>query len=148
MTETRKGHLAPYSRDQAMHRTGLLLLLVVFLSCSFSAMADIGRHEKQAETASSGRVAPWARPTLGRFHTGGWVGGGVSRRARAAGSQEGTWGWDFQGRFGKRIWLGWSLDGRHQGGTGAYGTDGPRIRKHHTAHQPDSDRGPASTPPH
>lgn len=42
---------------------------------------------------------------------------------------EGTWGWDYAGiLFNKRVALNWGHGSRHQGGTGAYKSDGPKLR--------------------
>lgn len=43
---------------------------------------------------------------------------------------EGTWGWDYGGiLFNKRVALHWGHGSRHQGGTGAYKSDGPKLRQ-------------------
>ena len=61
---------------------------------------------------------------------GSYVGGGVPLgHGQPRRSEEGTWGWDETGChfFRYRTILGWSHGRRHQGGTGAYATDGPYV---------------------
>jgi hypothetical protein len=58
------------------------------------------------------------------------VGGGCSCRLLADSPfpWEGTWGWDYVGRWlGPDVILGWWHGRRYQGGTGAYQTDGPTL---------------------
>jgi len=64
-------------------------------------------------------------------HYGGyWVGGGLPLFGDEPAIQEGTFGWDYFGMMlTKRVALGWSHGRRHQGGTGAYKTDGPRLKR-------------------
>ena len=64
-------------------------------------------------------------------HYGGyWVGGGAPILGGSPTLEEGTFGWDYFGlTFSKRIALNWT-HGRHQGGAGAYKTDGPRVKRH------------------
>jgi hypothetical protein len=79
-------------------------------------------------------VACYAQPSDTGRYEGGWVGGGAARGGGPPGPEEGTWGWDYWGqhwwhRFHVRRYpfLNWARDGRYQGGTGAYKTDGPRF---------------------
>jgi len=59
---------------------------------------------------------------------GYYVGGGLACRGEPRHPTEGTWGWDYEGRFFcRRIWLGWGHGRRYQGGTGAYKIDGPKL---------------------
>jgi hypothetical protein len=58
------------------------------------------------------------------------VGGGAPTLGSSPYLDEGTFGWDYFGiTFRKRVALNWT-HGRHQGGAGAYQTDGPRLKKH------------------
>ena len=69
-------------------------------------------------------------PSNTRFYGGYYVGGGTPTRGAGRASEDGTWGWDYSGiLFPKRIALNWTAKGLHQGGTGAYKTDGPKLRK-------------------
>jgi hypothetical protein len=64
------------------------------------------------------------------FYGGYYVGGGTPTRGAGRSIDDGTWGWDYGGiLFTKRISLNWTAKGRPQGGTGAYKTDGPKLRK-------------------
>jgi hypothetical protein len=61
----------------------------------------------------------------GYYVGGGLPFGGESRCV----FHEGTWGWDYFGiLFPKKIVLRWGHGSHEQGGTGAYQTDGPKLR--------------------
>lgn len=81
-------------------------------------------------------VAPWAQPGRTPAYVGYYVGGGLPKRGEPNCPDEGTWGWDYQGRcLRRRVWLWWSHGRRYQGGTGAYQTDGPDLHPlHHLGH--------------
>lgn len=71
-------------------------------------------------------VGDWAKPSNTCAYDGYYVGGG-SCRYRNVGRcpEQGTWGWDYTGKFAPRIVaLGWWHPPREQGGTGAYAPDG------------------------
>ena len=75
-------------------------------------------------------ISPRARPSDGPGYTGYYVGGGAVSYRRGDGPSlgEGTWGWDYQGRFlERRVNLLWWHGRRTQGGVGAYKTDGPKL---------------------
>jgi hypothetical protein len=75
-------------------------------------------------------ISQFAVPSNRCHYNGYYVGGGlpVFGEERCV-VHEGTWGWDYCGTlFPKRIALLWSHGKRPQGGTGAYKTDGPRLR--------------------
>jgi hypothetical protein len=74
-------------------------------------------------------VAWWAVPGRTPADQGGYVGGGGGvLRGEPRASDEGTWGWDYQGSLGlHRIWLSWNHGWRYQGGRGAYRTDGHPV---------------------
>lgn len=60
---------------------------------------------------------------------GYYVGGGTPMKGAGRSLDDGTWGWDYAGLlFTKRIALNWTANGRSQGGTGAYKTDGPKLK--------------------
>lgn len=71
----------------------------------------------------------WARPQVACDYVGYYVGGGSPHRVgHFHHGSEGTWGWDYHGRwFPRRIRLDWFLCPRPQGGEGQYQADGPRI---------------------
>jgi hypothetical protein len=76
-------------------------------------------------------ISPWARNGDSGGFIGYYVGGAVSRR-RGDGPyiSEGTWGWDFQGKFiERRVNLLWWHGRRTQGGSGAYKTEGPVLAR-------------------
>lgn len=69
-------------------------------------------------------------PSNTRFYGGYYVGGGTPAKGAGRCLEDGTWGWDYAGiLFTKRISLNWTRNGRPQGGTGAYQTDGPKLRR-------------------
>lgn len=68
-------------------------------------------------------------PSRTRFYGGYYVGGGTPLAGAGFCPGDGTWGWDYPGiLFTKRIALNWKKNGRYQGGTGAYKTDGPKLK--------------------
>lgn len=70
-------------------------------------------------------VAPWAHPAPVRGYVGGYIGGGAAVKAEPRLASEGTWGWDYRGKFfPRRVLLGWWHGRKYQGGPGAYKTDG------------------------
>ena len=115
---------------------GLVVLLL--LSCGSTVLwgtdTDSGdacrQHTRHLRAGWPQCVAPWARTSFGGHESGYYVGGGAPFHGDARCWEEGTWGWDYNGRlFDKRIWLGWHHGRRAQGGVGAYRTDGPRCVK-------------------
>jgi hypothetical protein len=73
-------------------------------------------------------VARHARPSATPAYHGYYVGGGSAAAGETRARQEGTWGWDYSPWFlPRRIALAWNHGRRHQGGTGAYKTDGPPL---------------------
>ena len=78
-------------------------------------------------------ISRWAIPSDTGHSIGYYVGGGCGRpfRAEARLPDEGTWGWDYQGWIiPRRVILGWWHGRSYQDGTGAYKTDGPKLRDH------------------
>ena len=68
-------------------------------------------------------------PSRTRYYGGYYVGGGTPLQGAGFCAGDGTWGWDYPGiLFPKRIALNWTKNGRYQGGTGAYKTDGPKLK--------------------
>jgi hypothetical protein len=79
-------------------------------------------------TACGPAVAWYARPSNTPCYVGYYVGGGCPCRGDGRTSEEGTWGWDYQGCCLPRcVRLWWSHGRCHQGGKGAYETDGPTF---------------------
>jgi hypothetical protein len=77
-------------------------------------------------------VHSWAIPSNSCRYDGYYVGGGLPFRGEApCVFHDGAWGWDYFGvLFPKKIRLNWSHGSRHQEGTGAYRTDGPKVFHH------------------
>ena len=76
------------------------------------------------------RVAWWAIPSDTGHYLGYYVGGGCGRplKGEPRRSDEGTWGWDYQGwLIPRRVVLDWWHGRRDQGGTGAYDSVGPKL---------------------
>jgi hypothetical protein len=76
------------------------------------------------------KVAWWAIPSDTGAYVPYRVGGGCPRPlvADPPSPTDGTWGWDYVGRwFHRNVILGWWHGRRQQGGTGAYATDGPGL---------------------
>ncbi|MCE9631534.1 MAG: hypothetical protein K8S94_12575 [Planctomycetia bacterium] len=76
-------------------------------------------------------ISPLAKPTESPHEEGYYVGGGARERSRTSEERrpdEGVWGTDYAGRFiRKHTNLRWWHGSRYQGGSGSYGTDGPRV---------------------
>jgi hypothetical protein len=76
-------------------------------------------------------ISPLAKPTESPREFGYYVGGGARERSRHADHRlpsEGVWGTDYLGiLIPKHVNLGWWHGRRAQGGSGSYGTDGPRV---------------------
>ena len=106
-------------------------LLALCLVPGPSLQAENPPTNDQQRSGYASSIAPWARRTVSRHDSGGFVGGGAARRGEDRSEIQGTWGWDFHGLMGgKKIWLGWGNGRRDQGGRGAYKTEGPRIINH------------------
>ncbi|MBL8795736.1 MAG: hypothetical protein JNM56_17655 [Planctomycetia bacterium] len=76
-------------------------------------------------------VSCFARPSDTGAYIGYQVGGGSPFRKNSYGPapDAGTWGWDYQGWcFARKVVLRWWAKPHYQGGTGAYKTEGPRLR--------------------
>jgi hypothetical protein len=75
------------------------------------------------------RVSRHAAPSNSNAIVGYQVGGGSAFHAEAPHLEDGTWGWDDTGRAHgfRRVILGWTRGRRHQGGAGAYATDGAHV---------------------
>lgn len=116
---------------------GLLSLLVVgmlaeSLCASESQPANLYQQASGAEVARAGWPWchwVWASPQNPCEYTGYYVGGGaLGPRRREHCPDEGTWGWDYQGKkLSRLVRLGWTCPPRRQGGTGSYDPDGPRV---------------------
>lgn len=84
-------------------------------SCVRSGCPDcVGRFAKLGVTAD---------------HSVGYVGGGGSFLLGGPRTpSEGTFGLDYRGHwFSRHVWLLWNHGRKHQGGAGAYASDGPKI---------------------
>ena len=106
-----------------------MLLALALAGCSTAEKGRSRGDEASYERAGNPQVVSrWAVPSDTGAYVGYQVGGGAAnyRKAEEARPEEGTWGWDYEGRWWpSRVILGW-WHGRDQGGTGAYKTDGPR----------------------
>lgn len=131
----------------AKHPAGLvapLCVLLVLSACRPSWGRDLTppmgrpaterRHFQGDQLQRAGNpqcVSPLAKPTESSHEFGYYVGGGARERSRQAGHRvptEGVWGTDYLGiLIPKHVNLGWWHGRRYQGGTGSYGTDGPRV---------------------
>ena len=74
-------------------------------------------------------VAWWAIPGRTAAYRGGYVGGGGSLfHSEPRNTNEGTWGWDYQGLFClRKLFLPWNHGRLYQGGEGAYRTQGKPV---------------------
>lgn len=86
-----------------------------------------------AEHARAGypqSVRPHAGRAIGPGRVGYYVGGGAAVRGEGRDANtDGTWGLDYRPLvLPRRVALGWHHGSKSQGGTGAYATDGPKLR--------------------
>ena len=73
-------------------------------------------------------VGRFAKPTTDTDHQVGYVGGGTWFGGACRRTTEGTFGMDYVGRwFTRSTWMHWSHGALHQGGSGRYETDGPKL---------------------
>jgi len=87
-------------------------------------------YTRQQQAGCPNTIAWWAIPSDCKGFTVSLVGGGCPcpQKADPPRPDEGTWGWDFLGRFFKsNVLLGWWHERRYQGGSGAYQTEGPTL---------------------
>ena len=108
----------------------LAVLLSVTSGVCEAQIMPAGAEHYHAQAGNPTGLRRWALPS----ETGGsishWVGGGAPRwfRTDPPTIDEGTWGWDYRGLLvPRRVVLNWWHGRRYQGGTGAYGTDGPKL---------------------
>jgi hypothetical protein len=102
----------------------LLASTIVVLLGASGAKAQCG--DRCAGCAE--KVAWYARPSETPAYVGYYVGGGAAVGGSCRHSDEGTWGWDYQGWFlPRRVLLYWTHGCRYQGGTGAYKPNGHPI---------------------
>ena len=89
----------------------------------------VHRADEHACAGCSMLIRPHAICSNTAHYGGYWVGGGIPCRREMPFVGEGTFGWDYFGVLvPKRIALNWSHGRRYQGGSGAYMTDGPRLK--------------------
>jgi hypothetical protein len=88
------------------------------------------------------RIACWAIPSNTKADWGYYTGGGSAFcRGQPRLDTEGTWGWDYHGRWiPQRVFLQWWHGRCYQNGAGAYRIDGPQLIKLLRKHQ--AERGP------
>lgn len=108
---------------------GLSLLIGVASVQAGEEVAPTAGPVVSCESAGPPRVAWWAVPSRGPGDQGYYVGGGGSLfRGEPRTVKEGTWGWDYEGRWDlRRIWLSWNHGQRYQGGQAGYRTDGHPV---------------------
>jgi hypothetical protein len=106
---------------------GAALLLVVLADRAPAQW--IQTLDGQHRAGKPWEIAPWARPSDTGRYVGYYIGGGSASKHKADGPlpEDGTWGWDYQGWFPRRIILGWWHGRRYQGGVGTYRTEGPTL---------------------
>ena len=107
---------------------------IVMVASFCGVVVDVGVSladpPAQATVGGLPQVAWWAIPSDTGHYLGYYVGGGCGRplKAEPRRSDEGTWGWDYQGwLIPRRVTLEWWHGRRYQGGTGAYQSDGPKL---------------------
>jgi hypothetical protein len=87
-------------------------------------------YQRYVEAGCPRHIACWAIPSDTGKYTVYRIGGGCPFPCQAQPPlpHEGTWGWDYIGRWlPHNVILGWWHDRLYQGGSGAYRTDGPTL---------------------
>ena len=108
-----------------------LCSLVCLSSLIVSSRSDaFDRHEHSMRRAGNPQnVAHWAIPSPNQRYVGYYVGGGTTFGGDPRQPDDGVWGLDYQGGIlPRRVIQNFSHGRRYQGGTGAYKTDGPRVK--------------------
>ena len=108
-----------------------LIYLVCLSSLIGSSRSDaFDRQEHSMKRAGNPQnVAHWAIPSPNHRYVGYYVGGGTTFGGEPRQVDDGVWGVDYQGGFlPRRVIQTFSHGRRYQGGTGAYKTDGPRVK--------------------
>ncbi len=74
-------------------------------------------------------IHPFAKCAVTGDRSVGYIGGGGSLlHGEPRTIEEGAFGLDYSGHwFSRKVWLLWNHGSKHQGGAGAYASDGPRI---------------------
>ncbi|HUG67480.1 MAG TPA: hypothetical protein VMM76_06995 [Pirellulaceae bacterium] len=93
-----------------------------------SARGCIDHFHRAGHPETQGK---FAKPSLNKHYTFGYVGGGAAFRGEPRCPDEGTWGVDYSGiLFKKKIWLQWLHGHREPRHDGSYQTDGPHVLSH------------------
>jgi hypothetical protein len=114
-------------------RQSLLLIIIAGLASLYGSSANSAECRWVDPFHRAGHpetISPLAVFSNNCNYGGYYVGGGlpVDGESRCI-FHEGTWGWDYFGiLWPKRIALKWGHGSHEQGGTGAYRTEGPRLR--------------------
>jgi hypothetical protein len=102
-----------------------------YRNATSTGVSGAGTENGQHRAGHPERQACYAQPSSERHYSKGFVGGGVQFHGNGRFAHEGTWGRDYCGWLvSHRPWLNWSHGRRHQGGSGAYKTDGPKLLGH------------------
>lgn len=113
-----------------MQKNRNVLLLAVCLAAALSAGPTRGDPPGHGPILAHPETPRLAMPSRTKANVGYQVGGGnpFPHLAEPRRADEGTWGWDYQGRLlPRRVISGWWHGRRSQGGTGAYKTDGLKL---------------------
>ena len=117
-----------------MSRATLTLFLAGLLgSVSGCSLCDYMQscrrpHQDRERAGYPDEVSDCAAPSDTGAYVGYQVGGGATCQGDGPCIEDGTWGWDYEGRWlPSKVILGWWHGRREQGGEGAYKPDGPRV---------------------
>ena len=114
-----------------MNRDRIVAGLTLLATASMLVAGPADCPDEHQRAGHPQEVSRFAFPSDTGRYLGHLVGGGCVRphKAEPLAPDEGTWGWDFTGGcFRRCVDLGWWHGRRCQGGTGAYATDGPKLR--------------------
>lgn len=117
--------------DKLRLDSGLLLAGLVIVSGCQRAFLERKSHNDPSRAGRPDEIHSFAISQEGENNIGNQIGGGAPallarnvRKSEAPTQDEGTWGWDYAGRwFPSRVALNWWHGRKHQGGEGAYKID-------------------------
>jgi hypothetical protein len=114
-----------------MSLLGASLVLAAVGGMAWAEPAASSGEDPHCRAGHPTEVSCLAAPSNTHSFVGYYVGGGspCPHLAEPRCVNEGTWGWDYAGCvFRRRVILAWWHGRCYQGGTGAYKSDGPKLK--------------------
>jgi hypothetical protein len=113
---------------RALLATAAFMVASIIVRARAESLYDVPSYCDVQRAGDPRSIAPWAKPQDPCKYDGYYAGGGAWRyKHDGRGCHQGTWGWDYTGKWvHPLVRLGWTHPPRYQGGTGSYQPDGPR----------------------